>query len=340
MSDTSEAINKQTGINLQVLDSVVLRSGLKAERAYILIGEVRLALMLIKFDESFNFSLEIKNLLSLAEYERVVIYSSRLLKTQMNELKEKKIGYIDDLGHFYIPLDLQSSDPTPSTLIKESRRSPSALNEFPIGYLFFKNFGLIDSTQAEIAELIGKSTATVNLVFKRMEKEKHIVKIEKGYHITNLENYFDRWRFILSQYKNSKEFPRFTSKLNDQELRQLQSEKISDEHWALSGPKAESLLEDGYLESASECSIFFEAKSEKRMMKYLKLIPNLKGEITTFPTILDVRNKGQFANDIVISAELINSNNPRLKEAGKRRFEKYIREANEVINERFGKRHF
>lgn len=338
--EVSELISQKTGLNFSVADSVVLRTGRKVRRASVKLGNMKLAVMLIEVPESFNFTEEIKDIISLAEYERVIIYTSQLFDEEMKSLKENKIGYIDDLGHFYFPLEIVSSDSVESEDQRSVMRSPSALNEFPIGFLFFKNFGLLETTQADIGELIGKSAATVNLVLKRMEKEKLIVKTDKGYHLANIENYFERWRFIISQYKSKFEYGRFKSQLSDEQLKIFFKSHLSEAKWAISGPRVETLLEDGYLQEAKDLSIFMETKSQKSLYKDLKLIPSNNGEIVLYSSALDLREKGQIAHEIVISAELINSNNPRIKEAGQRRFEKYLAQAKKVMNERFGHKYF
>lgn len=340
MMEVSELINKQTGLKFSISDSVVLRTGREAMRAHLKLGHMNLAIMLIEVPESFNFKNEIKDLIQLAEYERVIIYSSQLFHEDMKYLKENRIGYIDDYGHFYFPLDVISSESYQSEEKRAVARVSSTLNEFPLGYLFFKNYGLLELTQAEIAELIGKSPATVNIVLKRMEKEKLIVKIENGYHLANIENYFDRWRFIVSQFKTKNEYARFKTKLSDNEIIEFMNKKNSESKWALSGPKIESLMSDGYLEHAEEFSVFMEVKSQKGLYRDLKLIPSSKGEVTVYSSFVDLRDKGQFAHEIVICAELFNSNNPRIKEAGERRFAKYLEQAKKVMNERFGNKDF
>lgn len=340
MMEVSDLINRQTGLKFSISDSVVLRTGREAKRAYLKLGNMKLAVMLIEVSESFNLKNELRDLIQLAEYERVIIYTSHLLQDQMKLLKDSRIGYIDAQGHFYFPLEVASNESYLLEKKTEISRSPSTLNEFPIGPLFFKNSGLLDITQAEIGALIGKSPATVNLVLKRMEKEGLIVKIKNGYHLANLENYFDRWRFIVSQFKSKKEYGRFKTKLSDNELKKIMSERKDENKWALSGPRIESLLEDGYLEHAQEFSIFVETKSQKGLMKDLKLIPSSKGEVRLYSSCSDLRDKGQCAYEIVICAELFNSNNPRIREAAKRRFEKYLALAKKVVNERFGNKHF
>ncbi len=336
MEMTSEVIRRETGLDLMVSDSVILRNGRRAERAYINLGEIKLGVLLVEVNESFKILQEIKDLIQLAQYERVIIHTSHLLPEQMEGLKEEKIGFIDDYGHYFIPLEVVSSE----AYSKESTRSSSMLNEFPLGFLFFKNYGLLELTQAEIGNLIGKSPATINIVLKRMQSENLIVKIEQGYHLANIENYFDRWCFIVSQYKNRKAYGKYSSIISDKDLKELQFKKLPERKWALSGPRIECLLRDGHLEHAEEFSIFMEVKSQIGLMKDLKLIPSSIGEITLYPTFIDLCQEGHFAHEIVISAELINSNNPRIKEAGKKRFEKYLREAKKVINERFGGRSF
>src|SRR5690606_426353 len=132
--------------------------------------------------------------------ERVIIFTSHLFQDQMIEFKKKGIGYIDQSGNYYIPLELVSSNREIEDK-KKIKRASSALNEFMIAFLFFKNFGLLEKTQAEVAESIGKSPTTVNFVLKKMEAEGYIVKTEKGYHLSNLENYFERWKYLLTEYK-------------------------------------------------------------------------------------------------------------------------------------------
>lgn len=341
MRNVSELISQKTGLEFSITESLVLRTGRRVKRAFMKLGSVKLAVMLVEVPESFYFNDEIKDLVTLAEYERVIVHTSQLFDEEMTFLKEKKIGFIDDLGHFYFPLEIMSSDSSDSEELRSTvTRSPSTLNEFPIGLLFFRNFGLLEQTQADIGELIGKSAATVNLVLKRMEKEKLIVKTVKGYHLANIENYFERWRFIISQYKSKSFYGQFKSLLGDEELKLFLNSYQPEGKWAISGPRVETILDDGYLQEAKDLSVFVETKSQKSLFKDLKLVPTNNGEIMVYPSTLDLREKGQVAHDIVISAELLNSNNPRIKEAGSRRFEKYLAQAKKVMNERFGHKYF
>jgi hypothetical protein len=340
MLEVSELISQKTGLNFSIADSVVLRTGRKAKRATLKLGSMKLSVMFIEVSKTFNFLEEFKDILGLSEYERVIIYTSQLLDEEKKFLKEHRIGYIDYLGNFYFPLDIVSGDSAKTEELRIVARSPSALNEFPIGFLFFQNFGLLEITQADIGKQIGKSAATVNLVLKRMEREKLIVKTDKGYHLANIENYFERWRFITSQYKSKFEHGRFKSQLSDEEFKMLLKSHLSESKWAFSGPRVETLLGDGYLQEAKELSIFIEMKSQKALFKDLKLVPSNTGEIVVYSSTFDLREKGQVAHEILICAELFNSNNPRIKEAGQRRFEKYFVQAKKVMNERFGHKYF
>lgn len=336
----SDLIIKHTGLKFSMAENVVLRTGRTARRASLKLGNMKLSVMFIEVPESFNFNNEIKDIISLAEYERIIIYTTQLFNDEMKFLKDSRIGYFDDHGHFYFPLDIMSSDSHKSTKLQTVARSPSILNEFPIGSLIFKNFGLLDQTQADIGELIGKSGATVNLVLKRMEKEKLIIKTDMGYHLANIENYFERWRFIISQYKTKSVYGRFKSQLSDVEFKKFFEEKLLDGKWALSGPKVEAFLEDGHLQEAKDLSVFISPESQKKIYKDLKLIPSNSGDVVLYTSTLDLREKGQIAHEMLISAELLNSNNPRIKEAGQIRFEKYLVHAKRVMNERFGNKYF
>ncbi len=338
--EVSELISQKTGLNFSIADSVVLRTGRKAKRASLKLGSMKLSVLFIEVPRNLNVLEEFKDILRISEYERVIIYTSQFHDEEMKFLKEHRIGYIDHLGNFYFPLEIVSSDSAKSEELRSVIRSPSTLNEFPIGLLFFQNFGLLESTQADIGKQIGKSAATVNLVLKRMEREKLIVKIDKGYHLANIENYFERWRFITSQYKSKFEQGRFKSQLTDEELKILLKSHLTESKLAFSGPRVETLLEDGYLQEAKELSIFIEKKSQKALYKDLKLTPSSNGEIVLYSSTFDLREKGQFAHEILICAELFNSNNPRIKEAGQRRFEKYFAQAKKVMNERFGHKYF
>jgi hypothetical protein len=340
MSALTNQINKYTGFDFKMINAMLLQNGRKVQRASLRLGNMTFAVLFIEVPEIFNFNSEIKDIVTLAEYEKVIIHTAMLQSEEMSFLKEKRIGYIDDQGHFYFPLDIISNDLFEAKEHLDIKRSPSILNEFPIGFLFFKNFGLLEHTQAEIGKLINKSAATVNLVLKRMEKEQQIVKIDNGYHLANLENYFERWRFIISQYKAKSAYSRFQSELSDEELKSFLKEKQSEGKWSLSGARIEALLDDGYLQGAKDLSVFFEVESQKKIYKDLKLIPSAAGEVILYPSALDLREQGQMVHEILVSAELLSSNNSRVKEAGQKRFEKYLIKAKKVINERFGHKYF
>ena len=126
----------------------------------------------------------------------------------------------------------------------------------------------------------------------------------------------------------------------DEELKKLCQQDISENLWALSGARIDALMDDGYLDNAKDISVYIETKSQKELMKKLKLIPYNEGNIVLYPSFLDLRGKGQFAHDIVVSAELMNSSNSRVREAGEKRFNKYLDKAKKAIDERYSGRSF
>ena len=101
MTEISEFINKQTGLDFSIADSVSLRTGRKAKRAYVKLGHMKLALMLIEVPESLHLKNEIKDIVILAEYERVIIYTSLLHHDEMNFLKENRSVHCHQCIQFY-----------------------------------------------------------------------------------------------------------------------------------------------------------------------------------------------------------------------------------------------
>lgn len=336
MNRIISTLKNTTGLELKITESVVMRSGREVRRGALKVGNANLAVTIIEIPELFNLDQELKDVLSLAEIERVIVLSPYLLEEDMKFLKDHKIGYIDNSGHIYLPLEISLnnwSEFTQQSKDLESK-SPSILNEFHIGFLFFRNYGILSQTQAELSEIIHKSKATVNITLKRMEKENLVVRTKQGYQLSSLESYFDRWRFIVAQYKLRTEYGRFKSLLEEEEMKDLLRIYSTENLWAISGSGAETFLDDGYLEGAKDMSIFVEKTSQKSLYKNLKLIPNNTGHIVMYPTNVDLRENGQFAHEILISAELLNSTNPRIKEAGERRLAKYLEKAKRVMNER------
>jgi DNA-binding Lrp family transcriptional regulator len=266
MKDVSKLVNKQTGLKLSVLDSVILKTGREAYRASLKVGTRQLAITLVELPDSSSLTDELEDLEHLSEIERVIILTPHLLQDQMNELRARGIGYIDESGNYSIPIEIVSNYRALEYKNKSNRAS-SILNEFLIGFLFFKNFGLLEKTQLEVAELIGKSPTTVNFVLKKMEAEGFIVKTERGYHLTNIENYFERWKYILSEYKAKNRIGKYRHKAF------LPREGEKKWNFSLSGPFADTLNSSGYLAQAEELTVFVETKNTLEVVKDLKLIP-------------------------------------------------------------------
>ncbi len=337
MEQIIESIKKVTGLSFSLGEVISMRSGVSAQRAYLNLGNMKLSFLFVElYDSSFNKNF--KAIVHLSEYERVIAYSSSFSVKQINKLRSSGVGFFDDNGNYYIPMEVTSESNTPSYRKADNVRSSSFQNEFYLGFIFLKNYGLLDAPQVDIAAMLGKSTATVNVALKKMESEALIVKTERGYHLSNVENYFDRWRVLFSQFKVKNELGKFKSMISSDELKSLSVDVLNDSYWALSGPRIESLLDSGYLNNANEISIFMETKGQKALYRNLKLVPKSDGDVTLYSSQIDLRGAGQFAHEVIICAELLNSNNPRVKEAGKLIFDKYLSKTKQVKNERFGRK--
>ena len=332
--DTVKRISKETGLKIREAEQTVLKNGLIANRFKLEVGNKLIPYIAIEVDD---FQILDEKILAYikeyAEFENIVIVSNFLSQDLTLELKEKKIGYMDRFNNIYLPVTLMSFSSE-----KKILRSTSDLNEFLLGYLFFKNNGFLQLTQEDIGSKIKKSATTVNFLLRKMEQEEKIIKFGSNkYAIKNVRSFFDDWRFLLKKFHNKNLKGRYfhPGKESSKSLVDYHSFRPDFVKEVSFGGAVIDEMKDGYIRNARSLNIYCPADSFSNVVEQLRLRPDPKGEISIYESPISLADKDGFVHDSLLCAELLNDDNPRIREAGEERLAKLLNKLNSEDYEKY-----
>ena len=321
-----------------------LRNGIEVERFSIPVGNIPLGFTLIDCSYRELTSEFLEEIKRLSLFDRVVVLLGHSNEKLRGELKENRIGYIDREENFYLPLDISAS--SEKELVKVStreERSTSLVNEFYLGYLFYKSDGFIEKTQSELGKEIKRSASTVNFILKNLEEEEILIKVESNkYAIGNLGRYFDRWKMLVDNFQKKNLVGRFSFK----------SEKDSSEiaeaikHYckinptvAFGGPFVDFKF-GGFLNNAHAINIYMDEFFVPELLGNLRLQPDPNGEVSVYHTQVNLSFRDGIVHDSLLAAELLINKDPRINEAGEMRLSKFLKEASKRNYERTSQKDF
>ncbi len=337
-------IQERTGLDFSSEEIVQFKTGLNARRVYFKLGNVNMAFLFVELKNPNlyrSYKDDFEDIVFISRYEKILIYKSEINHEEEFRLKQNRIGYIDDSGKVFLPLDI---DMDGRDSVYENYKKPTRFTglegEFLVSFLLLKNYGLLEATQSEIGKLIGKSASTVNLILKKMEEDKFVIKTEKGYALGNVEFYLDRFKFLLSEYKSKHYYASYETSISDNELQEKIYSYRENSKWAVSGPRIDSIIEGGYLNNAKEFSIYIEIKSQTGLMSDLKLIPSNRGRIKLYSTDISLADNAHVAHEIIQSMDLLSHNDSRINEAGHYKLKKYLEKYKVAQFERFNIKNF
>ncbi len=329
----AKEIQKRTGLKVRDIEATVLRGGFYATRFKLEVGNNLLSFTAIEINDlQASDERVLRFIKEYSEFEHVVVVLNYISTIMIAEFQKNRIGYLDKFNNLYIPLDLVVTN-----LEKKVQRSTSELNEFLIGYLFFQHNGFVRMTQEDIGKWINKSASTVNFLLKKMEQEEEIVKFGlNGYALKNTRLFFDKWRHLLKKFQNKNLRGQYSSLDVTEKI--IQNYSSMEKKWkdiCFGGP-AIDVLKNGYLRNVQSLNIYVSEEYFSEVIERLHLKPDTKGEITIYQSSVGLcENRNGFVHDSLLCAELLNDKNPRIREAGEERVERFLEKLSRENYERY-----
>lgn len=337
------------GLKRSSSTSTVLLNGLLVERFVIFFGTNPIGFTYINCSD-FDLNNFLEEIFKIAQLERIILHLEKITPELKSILRHKKIGFIDAHGSYYLPLELTSSDTIilndkKNRLIIREDRTSSMINEFLVGYIFFKNHGVLEKSQMEIGKEINKSAATINFILKNMENERFIAKYTANkYILINPQGFFDKWRMLLNNFQSKFFFGKFSFPVDSHNFSNVNNYykfKEANSNNALANFSLKYFIElyrsnvsfgggfidtakEGYLQNSNQLNVYI-ANAKESIFQSPGLVSNKEGEITLYTSPIDLGCENNFVHDSLLCAELINNSNPRLKEAGEIRLKNLMK---------------
>lgn len=252
-----------------------------------------------------------------------LIISQYISKPQRELLKNNKINYLDSSGNcfihykeFFVFIDNQKTQEQRTT------KSNKILTEkgMRLIYALLLNKELINYNYRQIVKEVGIALGTVGNLLTELEQEGFILITENGRVLRNEAILLDKWASAYGTTLRPQLFQKRLRFVNREDLLNWKDIHLKNAFW---GGEPAAYLLDKYLKPAE--FIIYSEKTTTQLMKELKLVPDIGGEIILMlPPIPNKTEDKEMADPFLIYAELINSKDSRCLEAAQRIKEKYI----------------
>ena len=186
-------------------------------------------------------------------------------------------------------------------------------------YALLLNNELINATYRQISEEAGIALGNIGNLLNELEKEEFIKIQNDKRSLRNKEILFDKWAGLYDTTLRPHLFQKRLRFVNRQDITNWKNIKLDKAFW---GGEPAAYLLDKFL-SPQEFIIYSE-KGTTQLMKELKLVPDIGGDIILMLPPLHNSKEQEMADPFLIYAELINSKDSRCLEAAQRIKEKYI----------------
>lgn len=282
-------------------------------------------------NEKITFLVDIKNelrghdtwkLLSENRKEECLLITQYISKQQRELLKVNNVNYIDSSGNcfihkknFFVFIDNQK--------VQEQRQTKTnklfTEKGMRLIYALLLNNSIINATYRQIANEVDIALGTVGNLLNELEAE-GFVKIQNDERrLQNKESLFEKWAGLYDTTLRPHLYQTRMKFSNRNDVLEWQNINLKDAYWG--GEPAANLL-DNYL--TPQEFIIYSEKTVTQLMKDLKLVPDIGGNVILMLPPLHKYLDRKIADPYLIYAELINSKDSRCLEAAERIKEKYI----------------
>lgn len=306
--------------------------------------------------KSVNYVCEIKTGITLDSFEQVAEYFTNLrqrlkpgqralLVTRnlsslvVEQLLKKNIEFIDIGGNIYLNspeiyvfVRLQDSK---QNINKSLGLTAAALQVMYALLQRPKILSLHNDYDEEIAYISGVTSKTVKIIIKKLEDLNHIRRKREGYEIVDYVKLLERWELGYAEELRAKLLLGTFSPIGKRNFWEVTDgiRQYADVYgYLIGGELAASIMTD-YLDPISVTLHVKKNVNERQILVDLKLKPDAEGNVVLLQYFGQDNNrnnhfgewKNNLAHPLLIHAELVWSNNSRLKETAQRIYEQYIK---------------
>ena len=282
--------------------------------------------------EKIKLLVQIKNELRATDIAKLItnkglknnclVITQYMSKLQRELLKNNQINYLDSSGNCFIQYK-QLFVFIDNQKVQEQRQTKSGKLFTEKGmrliYALLLNNNLINATYRQISAEADIALGNIGNLLNELKAEDFIKIKDDKRSIQNKEILFDKWAAAYGSTLRPHLFQKRLRFVNRQDILNWKNINLNNAYW---GGEPAAYLLDKFL-SPQEFIIYSE-KPTTQLMKELKLVPDIGGEIILMLPPLHSSKEKKMADPFIIYAELINSKDSRCLEAAQRIKKKYI----------------
>lgn len=262
------------------------------------------------------------NIISQKHKNEWLIISQYISKPQRDILKSNKINYLDSSGncfiHYHEILVFIDNQKAQEQRVTKSNKLFTEKG-MRLVYALLLNKELINYNYRQISKEVNIALGTVGKLLNELEQEGFILTMKNGRVLRNEVLLFDKWATAYGSTLRPHLFQKRLRFVNREDLLNWKNIHLKNAYW---GGEPAAYLLDKYLKPAE--FVVYSEKTTTQLMKELKLVPDIGGEVLLMLPPLPNATEDKIADPFLIYAELINSKDSRCLEAAQRIKEKYI----------------
>lgn len=271
--------------------------------------------------------------------QRPLLITRNLSSLVVEQLLERNIEFVDISGNIYLNSPeiyiLFRNKVSKQNINKSSGLTAAALQVMYALLLQPELISLQNDYDEKIAYISGVTSKTVKNTIKKLEDLNHIRRKREGYEIVDYVKLLERWELGYAEELRAKLLLGTFSPIGKRNFWEVTDgiRQYADVYgYLIGGELAASIMTD-YLDPISVTLHVKKNINERQILVDLKLKPDTEGNVVLLQCFGQNNNrnnhfgewKNNLAHPLLIHAELVWSNNSRLKETAQRIYEQYIK---------------
>lgn len=267
---------------------------------------------------------QIFNTLDILNQNRnVILIAENIFPRIREKLRKLEIGYLDINGNMFYTNDdnyvfIEAQQKKQVTVQKGRVFTKTGLK---VLFTILNEPGLINAPYRVIANEADVALGTINNFMKGLKELGYIIEIDKNYKkIQNFNDLIEKWTYEYNQkLKPTLHIGNYRF-LNEQDYNNWKNLDFKTNNTCWGGEPAADLITN-YLRPG-EFTIYTEEKPNELMRNY-KLIPEEEGYIKIYKKFWKNNVQNNYAPELLVYADLINTGNDRNLETAKLIYEKF-----------------
>lgn len=259
----------------------------------------------------------------LNQNRNVILIAENIFPRIREKLRKLEIGYLDINGNMFYTNDdnyvfIEAQQKKQVTVQKGRVFTKTGLK---VLFTILNETGLINAPYRVIANEADVALGTINNFMKGLKELGYIIEIDKNYKkIQNFNDLIEKWTYEYNQKLKPTLHIGSYRFLNEQDYNNWKNLDFKTDNTCWGGEPAADLITN-YLRPG-EFTIYTEEKPNELMRNY-KLIPDEEGYIKVYKKFWKNNAQNNYAPELLVYADLINTGNDRNLETAKLIYEKF-----------------